>query len=232
MKLKIYDQQGKTHGETDLKIKSAGVSRQLIQDAVVTYRANQRQGNASTKTRGEVRGAGKKLWRQKGTGRARMGSIRSPIWRHGGIVFGPKPRDYSKKMPKEMKKFAFLEALVTRAEAGDMIVVKDLKLTSAKTREFAAIVKKLPLEQGTALFVYAERNENLLLASRNVADIDLVSAESLNIYQLLNFAKIVFTQDALEKVKSRVADKKGEERECGLRTISSRRCASPKKAGS
>src|SRR5215471_3115271 len=103
MKLKVYDQHGKTHGDTDLKIPSPAVSNQLIQDSLTAYRANQREGNASTKTRGEVAGAGKKPWRQKGTGRARHGSIRSPIWRKGGSVFGPLPRSFAIAMPKKAR---------------------------------------------------------------------------------------------------------------------------------
>jgi large subunit ribosomal protein L4 len=212
MKVKIYDTHGKTHGDADLKIQSSGASFQLIQDAVVTYRANQRQGNASTKTRGEVSGAGKKPWRQKGTGRARSGSIRSPLWRHGGIVHGPKPRDFSKTMPKKMKRSAFQNALVTRAEAGDVIVLKGLKLSSPKTREFAAIIEKLPLDGASALIIYGELDKNILLAGRNLAQLELVSAESLNIYQVLNFGKLIFTEEALEKVQVRVSGEKKEKK--------------------
>lgn len=208
MKVKIYDTHGKAHGDADLKIQSTGSSYQLVQDAVVTYRANQRQGNASTKTRGEVAGSGKKPWRQKGTGRARSGSVRSPVWRHGGIVFGPKPRDYSKTMPKKMKRSAFQNALVERAEAGDVIILKGLKLSSPKTRDFAAVIEKLPLDGNRALFVYGEADKNLLLAGRNMARVDLVSAESLNVYQVLMFGKLIFTEEALEKIRARLADKK------------------------
>jgi large subunit ribosomal protein L4 len=204
MKVKVYDQHGKSHGETDLKIQPTGTSSQLIQDAVVSYRANQRQGNACTKTRGEVAGAGKKPWRQKGTGRARSGSIRSPIWRHGGTVFGPKPRDYSKRMPKGMKRAAFCDALVRRAEDGDLIVVKELKVSGPKTREFAEIVDKLPLDGARALFVYAKIDNNTRLAGRNIEQIDLTDADSLNVYQVLRFNKLVFTADALEKVRGRL----------------------------
>ena len=208
MKVKVYDLHGKSQGDTDLKIQSSGASSQLIQDAVVPYRANQRQGNASTKTRGEVAGSVKKAWRQKGSGRARSGSIRSPIWRHGGVVFGPKPRDYSKSMPKKMKRSALQNALVQRAEAGDVIVLKELKLLSPKTRELAAIVEKLPLDGCRTLFVYAQPDKNLLLAGRNLPRVDLVSAESLNIYQVLMFGKLIFTEDALEKVRARLEEKK------------------------
>jgi large subunit ribosomal protein L4 len=204
MKVKVYDLHGKSHGEADFKIQPAGVSSQLVQDAVVAYRANQRQGNASTKTRGEVAGAGKKPWRQKGTGRARHGSIRSPIWRHGGTVFGPKPRDYSKRLPKGMKRAAFCEALAKRAAAGDVILVRDLKLSAPKTKEFSEIVGKLPLEGRSALFVCSKPDKNVRLASRNIEQIDLVDAGSLNIYQVLSFNKLVFTADALEQVKLRL----------------------------
>lgn len=205
MKIKVYDQSGKAHGDTEFGFQSIGVSRQLIQDAVVAFRANQRQGNASTKTKGEVSGSGKKPWRQKGTGRARSGGLRSPLWRHGGIVFGPKPRDYSKRVPKGMKRAAFLEALVQRAEAGDLIVLRELKLSSPKTREFAAIVNKLPLEGKKSLFVYGERDANLLLAGRNMPAVEIVSAESLNVYQVLNFNKIVMTEGALKRLQGRLS---------------------------
>lgn len=208
MKVKIYDTHGKAHGDADLKIQSTGSSFQLVQDAVVTYRANQRQGNASTKTRGEVSGSGKKPWRQKGTGRARSGSVRSPVWRHGGIVFGPKPRDYSKDMPKKMKRSAFQNALVERAEAGDVIILKGLKLTSPKTKDFAAVIEKLPLDDKRAIFVYGEADKNLILAGRNLERVDVVSAESLNVYQVLMYGKLILTEEALEKIRARVGEKK------------------------
>ncbi|MBV9462820.1 MAG: 50S ribosomal protein L4, partial [Verrucomicrobiae bacterium] len=203
-------QSGKAHGEQDLKIETTGASRQLIQDTVTAIRANGRQGNASTKTRGEVAGAGKKLWRQKGTGRARMGSIRSPVWRHGGIVFGPKPRSYAKKVSKRQKRTAFREVFLARANAGDLIIVRDLKFDSPKTKAFAALIGKLPLEGKKSLLVYGQPDKNLILAGRNLADLDLTSADSLNVYQLMRYGKVVLTGDAVDIVRARVEGKSHE----------------------
>jgi large subunit ribosomal protein L4 len=169
---------------------------------VVAYRAAQRSGTASTKTVGEVAGTNKKPWRQKGTGRARAGSFRSPLWAGGGVVFGPKPRDYSKKVSKKTRALALRKALSERLKAGDVIVVDDLKLSSAKTKDFVGVMKSLDLK-GTTLVV-APVDKNLILASRNVEKVAVTTSESLNTYDVLRPDKLLFTKSAFEKVEARL----------------------------
>src|SRR5512147_191241 len=142
MKLTIKDTKGKDQGELEVKIPliEGGKGTQAVHDVVVAYQAAQRMGTASTKTMGEVAGTGKKPWRQKGTGRARAGSFASPLWRGGGVVFGPKPRDFAKKVSRSTKQLALRKALTERLRAGDVLVVDDLKLTSAKTKDFVGLL--------------------------------------------------------------------------------------------
>jgi large subunit ribosomal protein L4 len=170
----------------------------------VAYRAAQRSGTASTKTVGEVAGTNKKPWRQKGTGRARAGSFRSPLWAGGGVVFGPKPRDFGKKVSKKTKQLALRKALSERIKAGDVLVVDDLKLESPKTKEFAGVISRLEL-RGSTLVVSAGVDKNLSLASRNVPNVALATSDSLNTYDVLRPAKLLFTKSAFEKVESRLA---------------------------
>src|SRR6476660_7026422 len=155
MKLKIKDTKGKDQGELEVKFKLVedGKGTQAVHDAVVAYNAAQRMGTASTKTMGEVAGSGKKPWRQKGTGRARAGSFQSPLWRGGGVVFGPKPRDFGKKVSRNTRQLALLKALSERLRAGDVLVVDDFKLTSSKTKEFLSILAALQIK-GSTLVVW------------------------------------------------------------------------------
>src|ERR1700742_3315310 len=171
MKLKIQDIKGKSHGELEVKfpVIENGKGTQAVHDTVVAYNAAQRSGTACTKTAGEVAGTNKKPWKQKGTGRARAGSFRSPLWRGGGVVFGPKPRDYSKKVSRSTKQLSLRKALSERLHSGDVLVVDDLKLGSSKTKEFVGILSALKLD-GTALIVALGGDKNLALASRNVAN--------------------------------------------------------------
>jgi large subunit ribosomal protein L4 len=170
---------------------------------VVAHLASQRLGTAKTKQIGEVHGSGKKPWRQKGTGRARAGSFASPLWRGGGVVFGPHPRDYSIKVPKKVKALAFRKALSERLLAGDVVVVDELKLAGHKTKGFLALVDKLAADAGTTLFVSEQVDNNLKLASRNVPDVSVEQADSVNTYELLRFDKIVATKAAIEKLQAR-----------------------------
>ncbi|MDD2707232.1 MAG: 50S ribosomal protein L4 [Verrucomicrobiae bacterium] len=204
MKVKIYNQQGESRGETevDSRFTFKGVSPQVVHDAVVAYRANQRMGTACTKTIAEVTGSGKKPYKQKGTGRARAGLVRSPLWRKGGVVFGPKPRDYSKRMPREIKRLAFDQALAGRIKSDDVIVVESFDVQTSKTKDFTGILKKLPVK-GFTLLVHESPSANLRLASRNVATVQMVSAASVNAYQLLDCDKIVITQAALRLLGAR-----------------------------
>src|SRR5512138_75184 len=157
MKLTIKDTKGNDQGELEVKfpVIEDGKGTQAVHDAVTAYRANQRSGTACTKTMGEVAGTGKKPWRQKGTGRARAGSFQSPLWRGGGVVFGPKPRDFSKKVNAKVKTLALQKALSERLKAGDVILVDDLKLASAKTKEFVGVLAALQVD-GSALVVASQ----------------------------------------------------------------------------
>src|SRR5438034_1004032 len=168
MKLIVKDINGRGQGELEVKFPliADGKGTQAVHDAVVAYLANQRMGTACTKTMGEVAGTGKKPWRQKGTGRARAGSFASPLWRGGGVVFGPKPRDYSKKVSRKTRQLALRKALTERLKAGDVVLVDDLKLASPKTKEFIGFLSALELK-GTTLIVAQANDKNLSLASRN-----------------------------------------------------------------
>lgn len=206
MKLAVQDTQGNPQGEFEVKfpVIQNGKGTQAVHDVVVAYLAAQRSGTACTKTMGEVAGSGKKPWRQKGTGRARAGSFASPLWRGGGVVFGPKPRDWRLKVTKATKRLAFQKALSERLKAGDVVILNDLKLNSPKTKEFLGVMSALQLE-GTALIVAPAADRNLILASRNVPDVEVTTSDTLNTYQLLRFAKLIFTRDAFEKIEQRLA---------------------------
>jgi large subunit ribosomal protein L4 len=153
-----------------------------------------------------VAGTNKKPWRQKGTGRARAGSFQSPLWRGGGVVFGPRPRDFRKKISRSVKQLALRKALSERLNAGDVMLVDDLKLSSAKTKEFVGLLSALKLE-GTTLIVAQAVDKNLSLASRNVANVELTTSDVLNTYQVLRSDKLVFTRGAFEKVDGRLGAK-------------------------
>jgi large subunit ribosomal protein L4 len=209
MKISIKDIKGKSQGELEVKfaLVEDGKGTQAVHDTVVAYRAAQRMGTACTKNVGEVSGSNKKPWRQKGTGRARAGSFQSPLWVGGGVVFGPKPRDFTKKVNSKTKQLALRKALSERLKAGDVLVVDDLKLGSAKTKEFVGVLSALDLK-GTALFVSHELDKNLSLASRNVENVTLTTSDSLNTYDVLRSDKLVFTKGAFEKVEARLAKDK------------------------
>ena len=206
MKLTIKDSKGNSQGELEVKLPliEDGRGTQAVHDAVVAYRAAQRSGTACTKTMGEVAGTGKKPWRQKGTGRARAGSFASPIWRGGGVVFGPKPRDFSKKISRKTRQLALHKALSERLRAGDVLVVDELKLSSAKTRDFVSLLKTLELK-GSALIISQAADENLVRASRNVPNVELATSESLNTYDVLKPDKLLFTRTAFEQVEARLS---------------------------
>jgi large subunit ribosomal protein L4 len=206
MKLTIKDTKGKDQGELEVKFPliENGKGTQAVHDTVVGYRANQRMGTACTKNVGDVAGTNKKPWRQKGTGRARAGSFQSPLWRGGGVVFGPKPRSYAKKVSHSTKQLALRKALSERLRAGDVLVVDDLKLTSSKTKEFVGVLSALELKTGTALIVSHAVDKNLTLATGNVANIGLTTGDLLNTYDVLRPDKLVFTRQAFEQVEARL----------------------------
>jgi large subunit ribosomal protein L4 len=205
MKLAIKDIKGNPSGELEVRfpLVEDGRGTQAVHDTVVAYRAAQRSGTASTKTMGEVAGTGKKPWRQKGTGRARAGSFASPIWRGGGVVFGPKPRDYTKKISRSTKQLAIRKALTERLNAGDVVVVNEIKLSAPKTKEFVSVLKALDIKN-TALIVTNGGDDNLIRASRNVDKIEVTTSDTVNTYQLLRSDKIVFTRGAFEQLEERL----------------------------
>src|SRR5215831_4982842 len=206
MKISIKDIKGKSHGEHEVKFElvEGGKGTQAVHDTVVAYRAAQRMGTACTKTAGEVACTNKKPWRQKGTGRARAGSFQSPLWVGGGVVFGPKPRDFAKKVNSKTKQLALRKALSERLKAGDVVVVNDFKLGSPKTKDFVGVLAALELK-GSALIVSPETDKNLKLASRNVPHVAVSTSDSLNTYEVLRSDKLVFTKSAFEKVEARLS---------------------------
>ena len=206
MKIPVKDSNGQDQGELEVKfpVIEDGHGTQAVHDVIVAYQANQRMGTACTKTMGEVAGSGKKPWRQKGTGRARAGSFASPLWRGGGVVFGPKPRDFTKTISRNTKQLALRKALSERLRSGDVIVVDELKLESAKTKDFVGLLTALELT-GTAIIVAQAPDKNLTLASRNVPNVALVTSDSLNTYDVLRPDKLVFTRGAFEQVDARLS---------------------------
>ncbi|MCX6928405.1 MAG: 50S ribosomal protein L4 [Verrucomicrobia bacterium] len=205
MKLTIKDTKGNDQGELEVKFPliENGKGTQAVHDVVVAYMAAQRMGTACTKNVGEVAGTNKKPWRQKGTGRARAGSFQSPLWRGGGVVFGPKPRDFTKKVSHNTKQLALRKALSERLRAGDVVLVDDLKLSSPKTKEFVAVQSALGLK-GTMLIVVQPADKNLTLALRNVEDVALTTSDLLHTYDVLRSDKLVFTRSAFEQIEARL----------------------------
>jgi large subunit ribosomal protein L4 len=205
MKLTIKDTKGKNSGELEVKFElvEGGRGTQAVHDTVVAYQAAQRMGTASTKTMGEVNGTGKKPWRQKGTGRARAGSFASPLWRGGGVVFGPKPRDYAKKVSRNTRQLALRKALTERLRAGDVVIVDDLKPSTPKTKDFAGLLSTLEVK-GSTLIVAHGSDKNLTLATRNLEKVALTTSDALNTYDVLRPDKLVFTRSAFEQVEARL----------------------------
>ena len=177
----------------------------LIHQVVVAYLANQRQGSKSTLTRSEVRGHAKKPWRQKGTGRARQGSTKGPQWRGGGVVFAPKPRDYSKKVNKEAKKTAFRSAISTKLAEQEIIVINDLTLAEAKTKLMKEVYTNLGLKRNV-LFVTNGNNENVIKASANIPNVDVTTANLLNVYDIMVSDRLVLTVDAVKHIEEAYAE--------------------------
>jgi len=206
MKLKVWNQEGKIVGEIELdkKIFDGDINYSLIHQAVVTYLANQRRGLASTKTRGEVRGSGRKPWRQKGTGRARVGSIRSPLWRGGGVVFGPKVRDYSKKFPQRMRNIALKSALNAKLKDNQIMIIQDINIDEPRTKKAVEILKNLKLNGERIRIVKEKIDKNLKLALRNLERVELEKADSLTTYTALDCKKLIITEESLRKIEERL----------------------------
>jgi len=192
----------------DPAVFAAKVNKSLLHEIVLMYRANQRQGNASTKTRGEVRGGGKKPWRQKGTGRARSGSIRSPLWRGGAIVFGPRPRDYSYYMPKKMRRLALVSCLSAKLKDNEIMVLeKDPELKQPKTKEVAKMLGALKAYRHRILFLYSKRDENLLRSCKNIENLRVKACEDFNAYDVLSNSKVLFSRETHDAIVKRVKAK-------------------------
>ena len=206
LKVKVLNMSGNEVGDIELNesVFAAEYNESLIHQIVVAQLANKRQGTKSTLTRAEVRGGGIKPWRQKGTGRARQGSIRSPQWIHGGVVFAPKPRDFSQKINKKAKKVAMRSALSAKIAAGELIVLDELTLAEAKTKNVAAVLKALNLDKRT-LLVVGEDNELVKRASANIEKLTLTNADLLNVYDLVANTACVITRDAIKKVEEAYA---------------------------
>lgn len=197
----VYGSTGKKVDAVELNevVFNSSVNELLVHRAVVMQRAATRQGNASTKGRGEVRGSGKKPWKQKHTGRARAGSARSPVWRHGGTVFGPKPRSYASPLPKKVYRAALRAALTAKAAEGDLIVV-DLSLAEMKTKELVRVLSQLGVN-GKALLVVEEGQADLVRIGKNVKKLKVLHAKDLNVYDLLWCEKLVVTREELQQIQ-------------------------------
>ena len=205
MVVDLYNVQGEVVGTVELNDSVFGVkiNEHVLHLAVVQYLANQRVGTKSTKTRAEVRGGGRKPWRQKGTGRARHGSIRSPIWRGGGVIFAPKPRDFSLKMNKKTKRIALKSALSTKVCDKKIIVLDDLTLEEIKTKEMKKILDSINVTK--ALVLIDEANRNIQLSARNLPLVKTASVNTINVYDLLKYDSLVVTKKAVEKLEEAYA---------------------------
>lgn len=197
----VLNTDGKEVEKLDLNDNIFGVeiNETIVHKAVVTYLANNRQGTQSALTRSEVSGGGKKPWRQKGTGHARQGSTRSPQWTGGGVVFAPKPRDYSKKMNKREKQIALFSALTSKVNDGKLIVVDKFELEVPKTSAFVKVLENLKANK--ALIVTNEKNDNLVLSARNIADVKTEAREAINVYDILKYDSLVMTVDAVKAIE-------------------------------
>ncbi|QFG00865.1 50S ribosomal protein L4 [Psychrobacillus glaciei] len=201
-KVSLFNQTGASVGEIELNDKVFGIepNESVLFEAIIAQRASLRQGNHKVKNRSEVAGGGRKPWKQKGTGRARQGSIRSPQWRGGGIVFGPTPRSYSYKLPKKVRRLALLSALSTKVHEESIVVLEGLAFDAPKTKEFLKVLSGLSINK-KALFVTADLDENVALAARNIPGITVVSATGINVLDLVGHDKLVMTKAAVEKVE-------------------------------
>lgn len=222
----LFDQQGASQGSIDLSddVFGAPMRRDLLHQAVVRHLANRRAGTADCKTRAEVRGGGRKPWRQKGTGRARHGSTRSPIWRKGGVVFGPHPRSYVQAMPRKMRRLALRSALSSKVTGNHLVALSGLAFDGFKTRDFVKVLENLKLTDKVllaeeypqqlksvrrttrvathkALVIVADRNEHVFGSAANIPNVKVVTPEELNVYDVLKYRRVVVTKDAITRIE-------------------------------
>jgi large subunit ribosomal protein L4 len=201
-KVDLYDMSGKVVGDIDLSDAVFGidVNKEVVHRVVVNQLANKRQGTQSTKTKSEVRGGGIKPWRQKGTGRARQGSIRSAQWVKGGIVLGPKPRSYRYTLPKKVKRLALKSVLSSKVSENEIIVLDKLNFDAIKTKQMVEVLKNLKIE-GTAVVLLADKNENVERSAHNIPGVKTLLANTINVYDIVKHNKLIITKDAVSKVE-------------------------------
>ncbi|MCI1931300.1 MAG: 50S ribosomal protein L4 [Clostridia bacterium] len=199
--VKVLNMSGAEVGTISLNDDIFGIeaNEHAMHMAVISYLANQRQGTQSTKTRAEVSGGGRKPWRQKGTGRARQGSIRSPQWKGGGVVFAPKPRDYTMRLNKKLKRLALKSALSTKVAEEKIIVLDELTLSEVKTKEMANVLANI--NAGKALVVMDGSNTNVILSARNIPEVKTAAVNTINVYDILKYNTLVLTKDAVAKIQ-------------------------------
>ncbi len=212
MDIPVVDLGGKQVGTLALSdtLWSGRPNLRLLAQAVHMYRANARAGTASTKTRGKISGGGKKPWKQKHTGRARAGSTRSPLWRHGGIVFGPHPRDFGYTLPKAIRRKALLESLKGKMQDQELVVVNELNAETPKTKPFAGLAKTFQVERNSVI-VLEEFASSTVKSLRNLAAFELKRADEVNAFDIVNARKVLMTKAALQKVDARIAKEHGQE---------------------
>ncbi|WP_035292543.1 50S ribosomal protein L4 [Clostridium sp. KNHs214] len=197
----LFNREGQKVGDVELSANVFGieVNKEVMHQVVVAQLANKRQGTQSTKTRAEVSGGGIKPWRQKGTGRARQGSIRAPQWIHGGVVFAPKPRDYRKDVPKKVKRLALKSALSSKVADENILVLESLQMEAPKTKEMVKVLNAF--EAKKTLIVVAEKDENVYKSTRNIEGVAVIPVNNLNVYDLLRYERLLVTKDAVAKIE-------------------------------
>ncbi|MFH1691918.1 MAG: 50S ribosomal protein L4 [Candidatus Omnitrophota bacterium] len=202
----VYDMDGKAIEKIELDAQSFDgfVRKKTLYQAIVAYRAGMRAGTAQTKTRKEVSGGGKKPWRQKGTGRARVGSSRNPLWRHGGVVFGPHPRDFGYALPQKIKREALRSSLNAKVQTGNFILVEKIHIMQPKTKEFLKFLDALKTGKEKVLCVVDAVNENIKRACSNISYLSLIDSASLNAFEVVNAKKIIITRDSLKNLTKRL----------------------------
>lgn len=201
-KVNVLDLQGNKVDEIELSesVFAVEINEHAVYEVIKNYLANQRQGTQSAKTRAEVRGGGRKPWRQKGTGRARQGSIRSPQWKGGGVVFAPKPRDYSYTVPKKVRRLALKSALTSKVNNNEIVVLNEFEMAEPKTKEFANVLKSINAGK-KSLFVTAENAPTIVKSGRNIPGVKVAFANSINVYDIVNSNTLILTRKAVEKVE-------------------------------
>ena len=206
-KVALYNMTGQQTGEIDLNdwVFGCEVNDAVLHQAVVLQLNNQRQGNAATKTRSFVRGGGKKPWKQKGTGRARAGTIRSPLWVGGGVVFGPHPKKYSITMPRKVRRLALRSALSAKVNAGELLVLEDLQFAEIKTKNMVRFLETFKAESGKTLVVLAEQNEIVMRSADNIQGVLTMTSQGINVYDLLNHSRVFVTRDAIAQIEEVLA---------------------------